>query len=72
MTAVSPENSDIILTQKELAERLSVTQDTLRRWAKYDGLPRLNTPGAVRYSWSQVYSWLNEGDGNGKLDQTRS
>lgn len=50
-----------ILTQEELAEKLKVTTNTIRRWSKEHGLPKANLPGSARYVWSEVEEWLRRG-----------
>lgn len=54
------EQNQEILRQYELAQRLKVTTNTVRRWTKSCGLPRANLPGAARYIWKDVEEWLRD------------
>lgn len=51
--------TDVILTRPELAGRLKVSTQTIRRWETLEGLPRLSTPFSPRYSWLDVRAWLS-------------
>jgi len=50
---------DKLLTQKELAEYLQVTEVTLWKWRK-KGMPYVKAGKSVRYDKDQVMRWLEE------------
>ena len=47
-----------LLTQKELADYLKVTEMTLYRWRK-EGMPYIRVGKQVRYEKEAVLIWLN-------------
>lgn len=46
-----------ILTRKELATNLGVTERTIRRWEK-SGLPYLSVSRIKRYDYKAVLQWM--------------
>ena len=50
-----------LLTRCELAEHMSVSDDTIDKWRKYHGLPWLKLPGrCVRFDPVDVQTWRDE------------
>jgi len=48
-----------IVSRSEVAKRLGVGPDTIRRWVRDRGLPALRvTSGTVRFDWVAVKAWL--------------
>lgn len=48
------------LNVKQVSTRLRVTQDTIRRWCKREGLPHTKLPGTkgeFRFVWKDVVHW---------------
>jgi excisionase family DNA binding protein len=54
---------DELLTQKELAEFLKITEMTLYRWRK-EGMPYIKAGKQVRYEKEEVLKWLKTRDKN--------
>lgn len=49
-----------LITTTELAEKLKVSRETIRRWNNA-GMPRIPlTAGAIRYQLSEVLNWRAE------------
>jgi excisionase family DNA binding protein len=50
-----------LLTAREVAERLSVTTETVLRWTRHGRLPGFRLPsGALRYRDADLEDWLRE------------
>ena len=50
-----------LLTRRELAEYLRVSEDSVDRWRKYADLPYLKLPGrCVRFRLSDVEQWIGK------------
>ena len=55
--------TELLLTQKEAAEMLRITQGTLRVWACYGKhLPVIKLGGAVRYRLSDVQKFIADSE----------
>jgi excisionase family DNA binding protein len=53
--------ADRLLTARELAERLSVSTETILRWTRKGELPAFRLPGgAIRYREGDIEAWLEE------------
>ena len=50
----------MILTEKELAGKLGLSQNTIRNWRLKLGLPYFGTPGRIFYRWESVETWMSE------------
>lgn len=55
--------TDLLLTAREYARRASVSEDTVRRWARDGWGPRPVRvgPRAIRYRESEITDWLSRG-----------
>lgn len=49
-----------LLSRKEVAERLSVSVDTIKRWEKAGKIAAIKLPGAVRFREDWLENWLNK------------
>lgn len=50
----------MILTEKELAGKLGLSQNTIRNWRLKLGLPYFGTAGRIFYRWESVETWMSE------------
>jgi excisionase family DNA binding protein len=49
-----------LLSRKEVAERLSVSVDTIKRWERAGKIACIKLPGAVRFRAEWLENWLNK------------
>jgi excisionase family DNA binding protein len=49
-----------LLSRKEVAQRLSVSVDTIKRWEKNGQIAAIKLPGAVRFREEWLENWLNK------------
>lgn len=54
-----------MLTKKDLAERLQVSEVTINRMLA-DGMPKVRVRGQVRFIYDEVETWLKAGDTIGR------
>lgn len=51
-----------LLDAEQLADRLGLRPDTIRRWGRTGHIPRLElSPKVVRYDWCAVVAAMREG-----------
>src|ERR1051325_3225348 len=54
---------DLLLTRKQLAEKLQCSQALIVAAQKRGGMPyRKIGPRSIRYPWALVVDWINEGE----------
>lgn len=53
--------NDLFLTVRELAEKIRVCEHTLRDWIYKKQIPVCRIRGRVRFRWSEIEKWLQEG-----------
>lgn len=62
-TSVRENRTDRLLTVFEVADWLGISPHTLRYWRHVHRGPRsLSVGGAVRYRWSDIERWLEDGE----------
>lgn len=49
-----------LLTRQQVAERLSVSVDTIKRWERDGKIPRVKLHGAVRFRPEWLESWIDK------------
>ena len=49
-----------VLTEKELAQALGISQWTIRNWRKSAGLPYFGTTGRIFYREESVKRWMEQ------------
>lgn len=47
-----------LLNRKQVAERLGVSVDTIKRWEREGKIPRVKLPGAVRFRPEWLETWI--------------
>ena len=52
-----------LLSTKELAARLDVSADTVRKWVSRDDCPCVRAGGALRFREDAVIAWLEDRGG---------
>ena len=57
----------MILTEKELAGKLGLSQNTIRNWRLKLGLPHFGTAGRIFYRWESVETWMSEQEARNTL-----
>lgn len=50
-----------ILTPGQVAERLQVDVESVRRWSRTKGLPALKCGRYLRFAWPDVCAWMRKG-----------
>jgi excisionase family DNA binding protein len=63
--AMETRNVDEVLTVRELARRLRVSERTLFTWTKQRGLPVVRVGKTLRFLWAHVREWLDSQTNNG-------
>lgn len=48
-----------LLNRREVAERLGVSVDTIKRWERLGKIDKVKLPGAVRYRPEWLESWID-------------
>lgn len=48
-----------LLTRREVADRLAVSVDTIKRWEREGKIPRVKLPGAVRFRPEWLETWID-------------
>lgn len=61
MTAVKQAMETLLLTAKQAAQLLNVSERTLWTWSKRGIAPVIRLGGTVRYSRDQLESWIAAG-----------
>ncbi len=59
-----------ILTEKQLAARMGLSQNTVRNWRLKLGLPYFGTAGRIFYRWESVEAWMSEQEAKNALRHT--
>lgn len=49
-----------LLNRKQVAERLAVSVDTIKRWERAGKISRIKLPGAVRFRPEWLESWIDK------------
>ncbi len=61
---------DDIIDRKELADRLKMSQETIRQWTYRGRIPCLRlSPKLIRYSWKAIEDWLKKRECKGGYTQ---
>ncbi len=55
--------NDVLLTTAQLAEKLNVSEKTIRDWRYAHGLPGIKLRSVVRYRARDVLEWLKTNGG---------
>ncbi len=50
-----------MLTAREVAERLGVSEDTVYRKTASNVIPHFRIDGSIRYDWDEVYETFHSG-----------
>jgi excisionase family DNA binding protein len=62
--------SNVLLTAREVADRLGVTPETVLRWVEIRGLPaRRLTSRAIRFREDELEAWIDERATAGAADR---
>ncbi len=67
-------NTQALMTIKEVAAWLAVSEDCVRRWIRDEGMPHFQVAerGVLRFKKEDVENWMRDGKretGNGSMDQ---
>ena len=53
-------NTENLMTVRDVAKRLAVTEVTIRRWLKHGILTGLDTPAGWRFMESDIQAFMNQ------------
>lgn len=48
-----------LLNRREVADRLGVSVDTIKRWERLGKIAKIKLPGAVRFKAEELEKWID-------------
>ena len=63
-------NSERLVALEEIAQHLSVSQDTVHRWIRSRGMPAHKVGRVWRFKLSEVDEWVRQGQANEDREST--